>query len=112
MASIQTETSEVAIAMEAGIEQVALGTRLVDETRSSLIQITTTSAKIGALVESIAQAALLQAENSSQVTQTITQVANIANHNSVRADNVQASFQDLLKLARELQTSVNQFKIE
>jgi methyl-accepting chemotaxis protein PixJ len=112
VASIQTETSEVAIAMEAGIEQVALGTRLVDETRSSLIQITTTSAKIGALVESIAQAALLQAENSSQVTQSITQVANIANNNSVRADNVQASFQDLLKLARELQTNVNRFKIE
>jgi methyl-accepting chemotaxis protein PixJ len=112
VASIQTETSEVAIAMEAGIEQVAIGTRLVDETRSSLIQITTTSAKIGALVESIAQAALLQAENSSQVTQSINQVATIANNNSVRADNVQASFQDLLKLARELQTNVNRFKIE
>jgi methyl-accepting chemotaxis protein PixJ len=112
VASIQAETSEVAIAMEAGIEQVAIGTRLVDEARSSLTQITTIGAKIGALVESIAQAALLQAENSSQVTQSINQVAHIANNNSMRADNVQASFQDLLKLARELQTSVNRFKIE
>ena len=112
VASIQAETSEVAIAMEAGIEQVAIGTRLVDEARSSLTQITTIGAEIGALIESIAQAALLQAENSSQVTQSIDRVAHIANNNSMRADNVQASFQDLLKLARQLQTSVNRFKIE
>ncbi len=112
VASIQAETSEVAIAMEAGIEQVAIGTRLVDETRVSLDRVSATSTKIGALVEAIAQAALLQAENSDRVTQSIDRVANIANKNSVRADDVQASFQDLLKLARELQTNIDRFKIE
>ncbi len=112
VASIQSETSEVAIAMEAGIEQVAIGTRLVDETRVSLDRVSATSNKIGALVEAIAQAALLQAENSDRVTQSIDRVATIANKNSVRADDVQASFQDLLKLARELQTNIDRFKIE
>jgi methyl-accepting chemotaxis protein PixJ len=112
VASIQAETSEVAIAMEAGIEQVAIGTRLVDETRLSLDRVSATSNKIGTLVEAIAQAALLQAENSDRVTHSIDRVANIATKNSVRADDVQASFQELLNLARELQTNVDRFKIE
>lgn len=112
VASIQSETNEVVTAMEAGTEQVAIGTRLVDETRSSLNQITATSAKIGELVESIAQAALLQAEDSTKVTHSIDRVATIANKTSVRADHVQASFQELLKLAQELQTNIGQFKID
>ena len=112
VASIQAQTSEVVMAMEAGTEQVIIGTRLVDETRSSLNRITAISLKIGELVESIAQAALLQSENSTQVTQSIDRVADISHKTSTRADNVQASFQDLLQLAQELQKNVGQFKIE
>jgi methyl-accepting chemotaxis protein PixJ len=112
VASIQSETNDVVTAMEAGTEQVVIGSRLVDETRSSLDRVTATSAKIGQLVESIAQAALLQAEDSTHVTQSIHQVANIATKTSVRAEHVQASFQDLLKLARDLQTNIGQFKID
>ena len=112
VASIQAQTSEVVMAMEAGTEQVIIGTRLVDETRSSLNRITAISLKIGELVESIAQAALLQSESSTQVTQSIDRVADISHKTSTRADNVQASFQELLKLAQELQKNVGQFKIE
>jgi methyl-accepting chemotaxis protein PixJ len=112
VASIQSQTSEVVMAMEAGTEQVAIGTKLVDETRASLNRITAISLKIGELVESIAQAALLQSENSIQVTKSIDRVADISVKTSLRADNVQASFQDLLKLATELQKNVGQFKIE
>lgn len=112
VASIQSETNDVVTAMEAGTEQVAIGTKLVDETRSSLNRIAATSAQIGQLVEAIAQAALLQSENSTQVTQSIDRVATIANKTSSRADNVQVAFQDLLKLARELQANIGQFKIE
>ncbi len=111
VASIQLQTSEVVVAMEAGTEQVVIGTRLVDETRLSLDRITAIGAKIGQLVEAIAQAALLQAESSAQVTQSIDRVANISTKTSTRADNVQASFQDLLKLAQELQVNIGQFKI-
>ncbi len=112
VASIQSQTAEVVMAMEAGTEQVAIGTKLVDETRASLDRITAIGAKIGELVESIAQAALLQAESSEQVNQSIDRVATIATKTSVRADNVQSSFQDLLQLAQELQKNVGQFKIE
>jgi methyl-accepting chemotaxis protein PixJ len=112
VASIQSQTSEVVTAMEAGTEQVVIGTKLVDETRASLDRIAATSLKIGELVEAIAQAALLQSENSTQVTQSIDRVADISQKTSMRADNVQASFQDLIQLAQELQKNVGQFKIE
>jgi methyl-accepting chemotaxis protein PixJ len=112
VASIQAQTSEVVTAMEAGTEQVVIGTKLVDETRVSLDRITAIGTKIGELVEAIAQAALLQSESSTQVTQSIDRVADISQKTSVRADNVQASFQDLLQLAQELQKNVGQFKIE
>jgi methyl-accepting chemotaxis protein PixJ len=112
VAGIQSETNDVVTAMEAGTEQVAIGTKLVDETRASLNRIAATSAQIGQLVEAIAQAALLQSEDSLQVTQSIDRVATIANKTSSRADNVQVAFQDLLKLARELQTNIGQFKID
>jgi methyl-accepting chemotaxis protein PixJ len=111
VASIQLQTNEVVMAMEAGTEQVVIGTRLVDETRASLDRITAIGAKIGELVEAIAQAALIQSEDSVQVTQSIDRVAIIATKTSNRADNVQASFQDLIKLAQELQTNIGQFKI-
>jgi methyl-accepting chemotaxis protein PixJ len=112
VASIQSQTNEVVTAMEAGTEQVVIGTKLVDETRASLDRIAATSLKIGELVEAIAQAALLQSESSTQVTQSIDRVADISQKTSMRADNVQASFQDLLKLAQELQKNVGQFKVE
>ncbi len=112
VASIQAQTSEVVMAMEAGTEQVAIGTKLVDDTRLSLDRIAAIGTKIGELVEAIAQAALLQSENSTQVTHSIDRVADISHKTSMRADNVQASFQDLLKLAQELQKNVGQFKIE
>ena len=46
VADIQAETNEVLAAMEAGTEQVVTGTKLVDETRKSLNQITVASIQI------------------------------------------------------------------
>ncbi|MBV9386880.1 MAG: GAF domain-containing protein [Chroococcidiopsidaceae cyanobacterium CP_BM_ER_R8_30] len=111
VAEIQTETQEVVAAMAAGTQQVVTGTQLVDETRSSLNKITAASAQISALVEAIAQTAVVQSQTSETVTQTITGVAAIANKNSTEATMVSASFQELLAVAQELQASVGQFKV-
>jgi methyl-accepting chemotaxis protein PixJ len=112
VASIQMETNEVVTAMEEGTEQVVAGTKLVDETRSRLNQITHTSNRIAELVQAIAEAALVQSEYSIEVTQNIDRVSQIATKTSHRADRVQSSFQELLELSQELQTHVCQFKIE
>ena len=108
---IQTETNEVVAAMEAGTEQVVEGTRLVDETRESLNQITAVSAQISTLVGAIASAAVGQSQASESVTKTMTDVAAISNKTSTEATLVSASFKELLAVATELQASAAQFKV-
>ena len=111
VASIQAETNEVVAAMESGTEQVVMGTKLVDETRNSLNKITAASAKISELVESITEATLMQAQASEAVTQTMTDVAEIAARTSKEASHVSYSFEELRQVAQSLQQEVGQFKV-
>jgi methyl-accepting chemotaxis protein PixJ len=111
VASIQSETNDVVAAMEAGTEQVVTGTKLVDETRKSLNQITVASVQITELVEAIAKAAVEQSQTSQTVTQTMTQVAAISDKTSQEAAMVSDSFKQLLTVAQSLEESVRQFKV-
>jgi twitching motility protein PilJ len=111
VAAIQAETNEVVTAMESGTEQVVTGTRLVDETRQSLNRITVASSKISELVEAIAKATVVQTQASEEVTQTMTNVATLANKTSKEATVVSSSFEQLLKVAQALQEDIGQFKV-
>ena len=111
VAEIQTETNEVVAAMEAGTEQVVAGTKLVDKTRFSLIQIADVSQEINQLVGEIAAATVEQSQDSEVVSQTMVQVAAISSKTATEAGEVSASFQDLLTVAQELQKSVAKFKV-
>jgi methyl-accepting chemotaxis protein PixJ len=111
IANIQTETNQVVAAMEAGTQQVVTGTKLVDETRQSLLKITVVSQQISQLVAAIASAATSQSQASVAVTSTMTDVAAIAHSTSNEATLVSASFKELLALAQELQASASQFKV-
>jgi twitching motility protein PilJ len=109
--SIQVETNQVVAAMETGSQQVLTGTRLVEESRQSLTQIAVASDQIAALVQAIAAAAIAQSQASKAVTANITDVAAITDTTPERANQVLLSFQDLLNVAQELQTTVSQFKL-
>ena len=111
VAEIQAETNEVVAAMEAGTEQVVTGTKLVDKTRLSLIEIADVSQEIDRLVEEIAAATVEQSQDSELVSQTMMQVAQISNQTAAEAGEVSASFQDLLNVAQQLQDSVAKFKV-
>jgi twitching motility protein PilJ/methyl-accepting chemotaxis protein PixJ len=111
VAAIQGETNEVVAAMEAGTEQVVMGTKLVDETRQSLNKIATASTQINHLVEEIAQATLVQSQASEAVTETMTDVAAIAQKTSTGASLVSESFKELLAVAQSLQEDVGQFRV-
>ena len=111
VAGIQAETNEVVAAMESGTEQVVVGTQLVEETRQSLMQIAQASQDITLLVQSIAESASTQSAASTEVADTINGVAGIATHTSGRANQVLDSFQDLVKVAQELQNTVGKFKL-
>lgn len=112
VAEIQAETLEVVKVMEAGTEQVTIGTRLVDETRQSLNQITAASDQIAQLVDAIAQSTVLQTQASETVTQTIKGVAAIANQTSTEANQVALSIGQLRQVAQTLQEEVGQFKVK
>jgi methyl-accepting chemotaxis protein len=111
VASIQTETNDVVLAMEVGTKQVVDGTELVDETRESLNRITAASEKISTLVEAITQATELQTKASEAVTASMTSVATIANQNSQEANQVSTSFEQLNTVAQTLQEEVDRFKL-
>ena len=111
VAEIQAETNEVVSAMESGTEQVVAGTKLVDKTRHSLIEIADVSAEIDRLVGEIATATVEQSQDSEIVSQTMMQVATISNKTATEAGEVSASFKDLLTVAQQLQSSVAKFKV-
>ncbi len=108
---IQAETHEVEAAMEAGIQQVAEGSNLVNETRQNLNEIVEATAKISLLVEGITYATNLQKVEAESVTEVMTQVAAIANDTSSDSLTISASFKELLALAQKLQANVRQFKV-
>ena len=111
VAEIQQETNEVVKAMESGTQQVVEGTRLVEETRSSLTQITAASAQINQLVTAIASAAAEQSQTSEEITETMSEVAMIANETSQAVDEVSRKFRKLLRVSENLQQSVSKFKV-
>ncbi|MFM2430132.1 MAG: hypothetical protein RLZZ511_1345 [Cyanobacteriota bacterium] len=109
---IQGQTSAVSAAMEAGTEQVVVGTQLVEETREKLGQINQVSQQINDLVKEIAVAAASQAETSVEVTSTMRQVADTVTTTSEQSEQVAESFSRLLQVAQDLQVSVSQFKVQ
>ncbi|WP_017295776.1 methyl-accepting chemotaxis protein [Geminocystis herdmanii] len=111
VAEIQEETNDVVKAMESGTEQVVEGTRLVEETRASLTNITAASAQINQLVTAIAAAAAEQSQTSEDITETMADVAIISNETSTAVTQVSRTFKKLLKVSENLQQSVSKFKV-
>ena len=111
VAEIQTGTKEVVAAMEEGTQQVVAGTKLVDKTRFSLIEIADVSQEIDRLVAEIAVATVEQSQDSEVVSQTMKQVAAISDRTATEAGEVSASFKDLLAVAQQLKDSVSKFKV-
>ena len=109
---IQEETQEVAAAMETGVQQVAEGTSLVNETRESLNGIVASTEEIRELVKGISLAADAQTKQAESVTQVVGQVAEIANETSADSHRISSSFQELQQLAQNLQSSVSRFKVK
>jgi methyl-accepting chemotaxis protein PixJ len=108
---IQKGTAEVSTVMETGIQQVAQGTNLVTDARQNLNAIIEATSRISQLVEGITNATQLQTKEFQSVTQTMTEVAAIANKTSEDSQEISTSFKELLSMAQNLQASADQFKV-
>jgi methyl-accepting chemotaxis protein PixJ len=109
--TIQRETSEVTQAMELSTTQVVEGTKSVEQTKLSLQEIIEQSHQIDVFLQSIASAAIEQAESSQAVTQIMTYVAQVSNQTSTSSEQVSNSLQATAVITRELQASVDKFKV-
>jgi methyl-accepting chemotaxis protein PixJ len=68
--------------------------------------------QISHIVEGITQATQVQTQQFQSVTQTMTEVAVIANKTSEESIEISTSFKELLAMAQNLQTSADQFKVD
>jgi methyl-accepting chemotaxis protein PixJ len=109
---IQEGTAEVSTAMETGIQQVAQGTATVHDARQHLNAIVEATTQISHLVEGITQATQVQTHQFESVTQTMSEVAAIANKTSEDSTEISTSFKELLAMAQNLQVSADQFKVD
>lgn len=109
---IQAGTAEVSTVMETGIQQVAQGTHLVTDARQSLNAIVEATTQISKLVEVITQGTQVQTQQFQSVTQTMADVAEIANKTSEDSIEISTSFKELLVMAQNLQASADQFKVD
>jgi methyl-accepting chemotaxis protein PixJ len=108
---IQTQTASVVKAMDSGSEQVLVGTRLVEDSRQQLNQISLVNSQVNQLVQEIAKAAVVQSQASNSVGEKIQSVSAIATDTSRQTEQVVNSLGELLAVAEKLQISVSQFKV-
>ncbi|MGQ4650077.1 GAF domain-containing protein [Lyngbya aestuarii] len=108
---IQQGTAEVSTVMEKGIQQVAKGTHLVTDARQTLNAIVEATGQISQLVEGITQTTQVQTQEFQSVTQTMNEVAAIADKTSEDSVEISSSFKALLGMIQNLQESADQFKV-
>lgn len=108
---IQSETGSVMMAMEEGTQQVIEGTRLAEQAKRSLEDIIQVSNRIDVLVRSITADTVEQTETSRAVAQVMQSVELTAQETSQEAQRVSGSLQNLVRVARDLLTSVDRFKV-
>ncbi|MEE3716727.1 methyl-accepting chemotaxis protein [Tumidithrix elongata RA019] len=109
--NIQVETSEVMNAMELGASQVTEGTQLVEDAQKSLQQITAVSHQIDELVSSISDATGSQALTSECIANLMKDISQVSGRTASSSTKVSKSLQSSVKLAEQLQKSVDKFKV-
>lgn len=109
---IQGETSSVMTAMEEGTQQVIEGTQRAEQAKHSLEDIIQVSEQIKQLVGSITKATSEQTETSRYVGQVMQSVELTAQETSQEAQRVSDSLRNLVGVARDLQSSVERFKVD
>lgn len=112
IAKIQKEIYQVVEAMEIGLSQAEEGTRLVENTKDSLLQIVEVSYQIDHLVQSISKTTVSQAKTSQNVTQLMEQIAQVSEQTSQVSQSASNSLESTVAIAQKLQSSVGTFKVE
>ncbi len=109
---IQSETGSVMTAMEEGIQEVIDVTDRAEQAKTALEDIIQVSNRIDTLVRTITADTVEQRENSRAVAQVMQSVELTAQGTSQESQRVAGSLQSLVSIARDLQSSVERFRID
>ncbi|MBL1210580.1 methyl-accepting chemotaxis protein [Geminocystis sp. GBBB08] len=110
--SIQVETQEVTQAMELGTAQVVDSTRLVEATKKRLETVLERSQRINDLMRSISEATVTQTDTSALVTELMQEIAQYSETRLKSSQEVAESMRNTAQVAQQLQSAVEQFKVE
>jgi twitching motility protein PilJ len=112
VASIQSETQEVAEAMEMGTTQVANNTKLVEKTQQNLEEVLQKSQEISQLMQSISAATDSQSITSQEITHLMKEIALASELRSRSSLEMAQAIQSVAAVAKSLEEAVAQFRIE
>jgi twitching motility protein PilJ len=110
--NIQQETTEALQAMEAGTSEVVAGTQLVEETKETLKGLAALSQTIDYSFQTISTSTIDQTKTSQKVNQIMEGVNAIAQSTAAETQSVMTSLQGLVNVVNDLQTSVQQFRLD
>jgi twitching motility protein PilJ len=102
VAELESQTEDMSAILDRHSVEVATEIELTKETRQTLNQLATMSAKIGNLVNSMAATATAQAQTSTTASQTVLDLANLAAQTSAKSEVVVESFTKLEAFIQEL----------
>jgi twitching motility protein PilJ len=109
--AIQRETADVVNAMEQGTAQVVDGTRSVEHAKQSLNQILEVSHQVDQLVQSISAATVSQVQTSENISNLMEDIALASGRTSQSSKQISQALQQTVEVAKDLQTSVEAFKV-
>jgi len=109
---IQSETNLVMRAMEDGTQQVLEGTKLAEQAKRALDDIIQVSNRIDVLVRSITADTVEQTDTSRSVAQVVRSVEKTAQDTSQESQRVSESLQILVRVAGDLLSSVERFRVD
>jgi methyl-accepting chemotaxis protein PixJ len=112
VAAIQAETQEVVGAIETGTAQVVDSTLLVENTKQRLTLVLQKSAQINQLMRSISSSTIAQTAAASVVTSQVKSATQESEQRAKASEQMAKAIQDTAEIARSLQESVAQFKVE
>lgn len=109
--TIQGGTREALKAMEETSREVLAGSKLANQAGQSLNEIELVTNRLAELVRAIAGDCQLQAHSSTQLSQTMTQIARITNQTTSGVIQSAVTVKSLAELADELRASIVSFKL-
>ncbi len=109
--TIQTDTNEAVISMEASTSEVVHGARLAQDAGVALEEIERVSKSLSDLIQNISNAARQQAASAGHVSNTMNVIQEITNQTSEGTQNTANSIGKLAELADELNNSIAGFKL-